>query len=920
MKKIFTIFSIFLLVVGLYCPTLAEVSSLSAPAGNKVTKATSSATETTPIYNIQYVETPASNDSSLLVGQTVTVSGIVTGYVKASSYSKYYVQEETGSWHGIYVYDNKSGATLSVGDKVNVTGSIAEYYGLTELMATSVEVISSGNTLPEPVKITGAITEAEEGILVTLENAVLTTDVSSDTKKYLLATVNGVEYKIFGDLFKQVSFEEGGKYNITGLVTYTYNYFRICPRSADDVVAATSSDEPSIYDIQYVADPSVKDSSSYVGQEVTVSGIVTGYLKASSYSKYYVQEETGSWHGIYVYDNKSGATLSVGDKVNVTGSIAEYYGLTELMATSVEVISSGNTLPEPVKITGAITEAEEGILVTLENAVLTTDVSSDTKKYLLATVNGVEYKIFGDLFKQVSFEEGGKYNITGLVTYTFNYFRICPRSADDVVVATPNVSNLIEFEMDSLAYQVIVDYSNNNGLNGAKNPETKDDYFGASSYYKNFDTQYDGSFDNEKFSSWEEAVKNSIANIVLPARFPSAVESDSIEVSFTYYNGSKSGTDAFIFVYNNGTFAPVNNRAEIYSVAVAGQIDKTLVIDKAAKTVTLQVESGTNVAALVPTISYSYGATISPASGVAQNFSEPVAYTVTSEKGVSAIWTVTVTVMSNATTPIYDIQYVANPAANDSSSFVGETVIAQGIVTGFAQFSSYNKYYIQDEASFWHGIYVYDNKTSTILDMGDKVKVRGAVSEYYGLTELMASSVEVVSSRNTLPDPIVVDELSEQTEGILVTIEGVTLETDVDAEDYASALYLIAKKDGKEYKIYNEFFKDFTPEAGKKYNVTGPVTFVRSHFRISPRFADDFAVATGVNEYFQNKNLSVYPNPAANILTVEGTDAIEVTIRNIVGQTVMVSPLNNNKVDVSTLEKGIYFIQAGKTFARFVKL
>jgi hypothetical protein len=89
---------------------------------------------------------------------------------------------------------------------------------------------------------------------------------------------------------------------------------------------------------------------------------------------------------------------------------------------------------------------------------------------------------------------------------------------------------------------------------------------------------------------------------------------------------------------------------------------------------------------------------------------------------------------------------------------------------------------------------------------------------------------------------------------------------------------------------------------------------------ISPRFADDFAVATGVNEYFQNKNLSVYPNPAANILTVEGTDAIEVTIRNIVGQTVMVSPLNNNKVDVSTLEKGIYFIQAGKTFARFVKL
>ena len=41
------------------------------------------------------------------------------------------------------------------------------------------------------------------------------------------------------------------------------------------------------------------------------------------------------------------------------------------------------------------------------------------------------------------------------------------------------------------------------------------------------------------------------------------------------------------------------------------------------------------LAALVPTIKISEKATISPASGVAQDFSKPVTYTVTSEDGIT---------------------------------------------------------------------------------------------------------------------------------------------------------------------------------------------------------------------------------------------------------------------------------------------
>ena len=66
------------------------------------------------------------------------------------------------------------------------------------------------------------------------------------------------------------------------------------------------------------------------------------------------------------------------------------------------------------------------------------------------------------------------------------------------------------------------------------------------------------------------------------------------------------------------------------------------------------VPPNTDVTALVPTIKVSYGATVSPASGVAQNFTSPVVYTVTARDNSVKVYTVTVTVnvlMSISVTP-----------------------------------------------------------------------------------------------------------------------------------------------------------------------------------------------------------------------------------------------------------------------------
>ena len=68
----------------------------------------------------------------------------------------------------------------------------------------------------------------------------------------------------------------------------------------------------------------------------------------------------------------------------------------------------------------------------------------------------------------------------------------------------------------------------------------------------------------------------------------------------------------------------------------------TGVIDEMAKTITVEVSAGTTLTALVPTITVSEKARVNPASGVAQNFTSTVTYTVTAEDGTTAEYRVTV--------------------------------------------------------------------------------------------------------------------------------------------------------------------------------------------------------------------------------------------------------------------------------------
>ncbi len=88
----------------------------------------------------------------------------------------------------------------------------------------------------------------------------------------------------------------------------------------------------------------------------------------------------------------------------------------------------------------------------------------------------------------------------------------------------------------------------------------------------------------------------------------------------------------------------VSNANDIISFTIPEQIGET-VIDNVDHTVQLNVPNGTNITALIPTIGISDLATIDPASGTPQDFTDMVEYTVTAENGDEQIWIVTVNLL-----------------------------------------------------------------------------------------------------------------------------------------------------------------------------------------------------------------------------------------------------------------------------------
>ncbi|MEP5376284.1 MAG: leucine-rich repeat protein, partial [Hyphomicrobiales bacterium] len=151
---------------------------------------------------------------------------------------------------------------------------------------------------------------------------------------------------------------------------------------------------------------------------------------------------------------------------------------------------------------------------------------------------------------------------------------------------------------------------------------------------------------------------NSIANlsqVTVLASDPPSVEENSFgtrsNVDLLLPNGSGADYEANGWTGFRSTTGLPLIETDILTFELTEQTGGA-VINAVDHTVAIEVDYGTDVTNLIPTITLSEGASISLESGASRDFTSAVSYTVTAEDGTEQDWTVTVSIAPNTETDI----------------------------------------------------------------------------------------------------------------------------------------------------------------------------------------------------------------------------------------------------------------------------
>ncbi|MBD3225500.1 MAG: T9SS type A sorting domain-containing protein [Caldithrix sp.] len=824
--------------------------------------------DVTPIKDIQYTE-DASGDSPLN-GQEVTISGIITAEPYAFGGSNYWIQDSSAAWSGVMVYD--SDREVAEGDSVTLTGTVDEYYNMTEIVdVTAFTIEKEGVFGIEPMTVsTGEIAtdssmaEAYEGCLI----KVMDLDITNPDLGYGEWEVDdgsgGVRVDDKADyFFNPADYTEVGVESITGVMDYSFSNTKIQPRLAWDVVEGgeytriqriqqvRQSDlikafEDEISDISYMADPENED---FRGDTVTVKGIVTmptGLSYAGDGIKFILAEpEGGPWAAILSYNEDSTAypTLFEGDLIEMTGEIGEYQtgpaNMTEFWITSpIEILDFGNELPPPNMVhTGDLRLPE------------TAEQWGNSMVYVKdATVENyaTQYELFG-------VDDG-----TGVVFVDDDSDSLAAFYEDNPLPPLGTMADSIR----GWVYHHFGSYAD-------------------SSAYK-LEPLY---IEDIVWGAGPPAVSNVHRDVDIPTAADAVTIYADIATNLTideaalYYevveDGSSSGYTKVVMSHMDGT-------------TYEGQIP--------------QQSEGSFINYFVMAEDTEAQMSIMPADTSVQNYCYPV---------------------TDGNLTIKDVQY--SPWAIADSPFEGVHVELTGIATtDTAANNNYEAYGIQDAEGAWSGLFAFGINAD--LDRGDELKVYGTVTDYnpdWGFkwdnnTVVLVDSFEVMSTGNSVApmsaetgDLTGDSPVAEAHEGVLVEISDATLTSlnsyDVTFDDGSGEclvdgdFMLSADQDPNNTFYINDdegylyAFGDTVRPGETIDRIAGIYTFSFGSYKIEVRDADDFGNVVGVKENFTPAPLTYelaqnFPNPfnpeTRIYFEIPNSQQVQLVIYNILGQKV----------------------------------
>ena len=174
----------------------------------------------------------------------------------------------------------------------------------------------------------------------------------------------------------------------------------------------------------------------------------------------------------------------------------------------------------------------------------------------------------------------------------------------------------------------------------------------------------------------------------------------------------------------------------------------------------------------------------------------------------------------------------------------GALVKVEGIVTAYKDKNFFMQIDPADHDSTlkeqFSGIYVY--KSTSAVNVGDKVRVSGKVMNYYDQLQIAnVENVEVIKANKGVPGFVTVDpskvknggELKDAYNGILVKVE------DVDVTEAADSYHVFGVADG--LKVDDDFYSYTDPAVGTHFDlISGVLAYTFNNSKILPRYDSDF--------------------------------------------------------------------------------
>lgn len=377
------------------------------------------ATVVAPTAQAEETVTVSTIKDARVVGETVTVEGVITtmpGF--ASSNKAFYIQDTTG---GILI--NTSNDTFVAGDVVRVSGTVDEKNGELRLNEPTIEKIERDITATpkeqtvtlenqgELLSLNGVkITQLEEQNYGTFE--FVATKEGQEDVKVRVDNRSGIKYSEF----IAAGFNNGDIMNVQG-ISAKYNETLQLKALGKDAFTLVEDGVEEVVEVKQTDILTARKAA--VDDTVKFKGVITSKPGFNGAGSFYVQDETA---GIFLYAPGSG--FSVGQEVVVEGKRDAYNGEVQIRPTNVEIVGT-KELPAVQTVAPAdITGEHLGELVKLEK-VKVTEVKTDGYDNFtmnVLTEDGKQVDIYNDsrggltgtAFKE-AFKVGDIVDVTGIV-------------------------------------------------------------------------------------------------------------------------------------------------------------------------------------------------------------------------------------------------------------------------------------------------------------------------------------------------------------------------------------------------------------------------------------------------------------------------------------------------------------------------